>query len=131
MKTRNKQRSEKKETVLEDNEGETTESDSGSSEHETVYVSEDDVSEDSNEDESGEESDESDEDKEYTNHISKKNDKFVDKTKSKKVTENGDRSFQQIRNFGTKKRLRQRPNRNTAIVPDSEDEVSSESSDHV
>ncbi|XP_071719414.1 DDT domain-containing protein DDR4 [Rutidosis leptorrhynchoides] len=79
---------------------------------------------------------ETDEDnKENTNNIRKVNHSFVAKRiASKKLTVIGDRSVRQIQNFGTKKQLRQRPNRNTAIesvvVPDSEDEISCEDGDN-
>ncbi|KAJ0736094.1 hypothetical protein HanPI659440_Chr11g0439691 [Helianthus annuus] len=105
MKSRNQQRIKKKETK-ESEDGESTESDSDSESDklETKDISEND-----------------DDNKENTNNISKKN------------SENGDRFIQEKQHFGTKKRLVQRPNRNTAlesaIVPDSEDEVSSENSD--
>ncbi|KAF5784205.1 hypothetical protein HanXRQr2_Chr11g0516821 [Helianthus annuus] len=102
-KSRNQQRIKKKETE-ESEAGESTESDSESGKLEAKDISEND-----------------DDNKENTNNISKKN------------TENGDRFIQEKQHFGTKKRLVQRPNRNTAlesaIVPDSEDEVSSENSD--
>ncbi|KAJ0511757.1 hypothetical protein HanIR_Chr11g0555651 [Helianthus annuus] len=98
-KSRNQQRIKKKETE-ESEAGESTESDSESGKLEAKDISEND-----------------DDNKENTNNISKKN------------TENGDRFIQEKQHFGTKKRLVQRPNRNTAlesaIVPDSEDEVSS------
>ncbi|PWA43156.1 hypothetical protein CTI12_AA538540 [Artemisia annua] len=111
-------------TESEQEDGESAESDSESSKLETNYVSDS--------EKSGEESDENDdENKQSSDNSSKENGSFVNSTKeSKKITEKDDRSIQQIRNFGTKKRLRQRPNCNTAlesaIAPDSEDEMSSE-----
>ncbi|KAI7725702.1 hypothetical protein M8C21_018147 [Ambrosia artemisiifolia] len=107
MKFRDQQRIKKKETVeSEEEDGESTGSDLDikSSKLETKDISKYD-----------------DDNKENTRNISKKN------------TDNGDRLIQQKQHFGTKKRLIQRPNRNTAlesaIVPDSEDEVSSGNSD--
>nr|GEX10854.1 ribonuclease H-like domain-containing protein [Tanacetum cinerariifolium] len=134
MKTRGEQRREKKvtlETTESEQEDETEseqedgESNSESSKFETNYVSDT--------EKSGEESDENDDENEECSDNSSKENSFVDKAReSKKFTEKDDRSIQQIRNFGTKKRLRQRPNRNTAlesaIAPDSEDEMSSEKS---
>ncbi|GJY39550.1 hypothetical protein Tco_0425914 [Tanacetum coccineum] len=106
-----------------ESEQEDGESNSESSKFETNYVSDS--------EKSGEESDENDDENKESSDNSSKENSFVDKAReSKKFTEKDDRSIQQIRNFGTKKRLRQRPNRNTAlesaIAPDSEDEMSSE-----
>ncbi|KAI3743545.1 hypothetical protein L1987_61255 [Smallanthus sonchifolius] len=116
-KSRYQQRIEKKETE-EDGESTESDSDSESSELETKDISEND-----------------DDNKENKNNSSKEN------------AENGDHSIKKMETFGTKKRLVQRPNRNTAIesaivsdsedtaiesaiVSDSEDEISSENSDN-
>nr|XP_043611308.1 DDT domain-containing protein DDR4 [Erigeron canadensis] len=129
MQTRDEQRRKRKENVANEDSvqdvGEPTESDSKSSELEVEYVSDD----------SDEEQDESDDDyKDNSNNGIMENDSCAKKTmKSKKLTVDDDHSFYQIENFGTKKRLGQRPSRNaalmSAIVPDSEDDISSENSD--
>lgn len=144
METGDEQSEKKGAVVNEDPEQEndgSTESDSESSELETVDVSDSGEETDENDnkndnseletvevaDDSAEEADENDDD-------NKENGSFVTKRMaSKKFTGNGNRSIQQIRNFGTKKQLRQRPNRNAAIesavIPDSEDDISCEDSD--
>ncbi|KAK9068404.1 hypothetical protein SSX86_012517 [Deinandra increscens subsp. villosa] len=106
-KSRYQQEVVKKETKESEEDGESTESDSDSesSELETKDISEND-----------------EDNKENKNNSTKAN------------AENGDHSIQKMKHFGTKKRLVQRPNRNTAIesasVSDSEDEISSENSDN-
>ncbi|KAI3677224.1 hypothetical protein L1987_86847 [Smallanthus sonchifolius] len=119
-KSRYQQRIKKKETEESEEHGQSTESDSDSEnrELETKDISE------------------NDEDNKENKNNSRK-----------EYAENGDPSIQKMENFGTKKRLVQRPNRNTAIesvivsdsedtaiesaiVSDSEDEISSENSDN-
>ncbi|KVH99872.1 DDT domain-containing protein DDR4 [Cynara cardunculus var. scolymus] len=119
--------------------GESTESESDS---ESSKLETEDVSEDSRQESDEEEAhanDDDDDNKENMNHSSENglvlNSRIQNgsyKTRgSKKIIANGGDPMKQMGNYGAKKRLRQRPNRNTAlesaVVPDSEDEISSDS----
>ncbi|KAK1426004.1 hypothetical protein QVD17_14671 [Tagetes erecta] len=105
MRSRYQQQAEKKETEESEEDGETTESDSDS---ESRKLETKDISE---------------------------NDDDNKVRKNKNSRKKSDRSIQKMKNFGTKKRLSQRPNRNTAIesaiVPDSEDDIVPDSEDDV
>lgn len=153
-KTKEDEKNQKKETPVvnkdsdseeeEDNHenNESTESDSNSSKLESEQVSKNSSNEDSGEEESQEE-EESHENNDDNNDKNNENDSSEDELVVKSEIENGkkrgikkvggDGSIEEMRNFGAKKRLRQRPNRNTAIesavVCDSEDESLSENSD--
>lgn len=161
MKTKEEKRSQKKETVVvnknsekddmsestesdsEKNDDMSTESDNENSKLETKNASED--NSEASDEETKENNDDNEENSDDENNGNgSSEDELVLKSESengktrgnKKVTENGDGgsdgSIDEMRNFGTKKRMRQRPNRNTAIenaiVSDTEDE-SSENSD--
>ncbi|CAI9267921.1 unnamed protein product [Lactuca saligna] len=141
---------------------ESTESDSENSKLENGNVSEDssqdsgeeshenneEEEEEENNDDEKEESDDEEEEEENNDDEEEKNgnDSSEDELVEKSEIENGnfvgkkrgrndddDDDMEEMRNFGAKKRMRQRPNRNSAIessiVPDSEDESCSGNSD--
>ncbi|KAL4560376.1 hypothetical protein LXL04_032526 [Taraxacum kok-saghyz] len=149
-KTKEEESSKKKVTVEVKDDSE--EDENNSTESENSKLETEDVSQDSSQD-SGEESNENngnhsseDDDNEENNdddddssedesvkNLEIESGSFVGKKRKKDSGNDDDDEIEEMRDFGTKKRLRQRPNRNSAlesaIVCDTEDESSSENSD--